>query len=680
MRRIFLFLTTVVWVYSAHAQEGKTVNLDEVKVEASRIVSRPDGQLIIPSRAQMEGSSNGFSLLSKLGLPSIRVDIAMHTITALGNQGTVQVRINGVIASKDDLLSLDPKSLKNIEFIDNPGVRYGEGIAYVLNLRTQRANEGYTLGTNIVNSSTTWRGNNTVFAKVNQHHSEFGLSYNFAYNDFKGTRSYERSHYLLTNNSLKAITREDISNRDRSFGHTLELKYTLADSASYIFQTTLSGSSKLSPSNFKKQKMSDELRLLSTFQRSSDKSLTPYLDLYFFHKIGSRQSITLNLTGTHIVTAQYNHRNEGGNYQYQVDGKTWSLTGEAIYEYKLKPLTASFGLNNMRKYIRNEYAGNVDSHNAMHNNNFYLFAEIKGRWNKLSYVAGLGETRLTYEQGAHSYQFHLFHPKFTLAYAFSNIWKLRYTFETSGHISQIAMVSDTRIRKNSMEWTIGNPDLRPTRRMDTSLRLSFDKPRINSITEFFFRHNAHPNMACYERTEDNLFLYYQKNQSSIDMFCLQNNTRWDLIPEKLIVSGYGGIYRYFNRGDAYRHYLTAYNLGGSIEAYLGRWTMTVNIDNGWKFMEGETWSRQGAALWLTATYHIGNCDFSLYWQNPLMAHPKIYENGLMSRYLQRGVVLRGSDYGNMVSLNLSWKLNKGRRFREIHPKPQHNDTQTGIME
>ena len=56
----------------------------------------------------MEGSSNGFSLLSKLGLPSIRVDIAMHTITALGNQGTVQVRINGVIASKDDLLSLDP--------------------------------------------------------------------------------------------------------------------------------------------------------------------------------------------------------------------------------------------------------------------------------------------------------------------------------------------------------------------------------------------------------------------------------------------------------------------------------------------------------------------------------------------------------------------------------------------
>lgn len=57
-------------------------------------------------------------------------------------------------------------------------------------------------------------------------------------------------------------------------------------------------------------------------------------------------------------------------------------------------------------------------------------------------------------------------------------------------------------------------------------------------------------MACYERTADNQFLYYQKNQGSIDMFYLQNNTRWDLIAEKLVVSGYAGIYRYFNREKA----------------------------------------------------------------------------------------------------------------------------------
>lgn len=667
-------------MYPAHAQEQKTVNLDEVKVEAARIVNRPDGQLIIPSKAQMEASTNGFNLLNKLGLPSIRVDATMRTITALGNQGTVQVRINGTIATKDDLLALDPKSLKNIEFIDNPGVRYGENIAYVLNLKTRRSDEGYTLGADMVNSLNTGRGDNAVFVKMNHKNSELGLSYDFGYHDFRGTRNTERSHYLLTDNTLKAITRNDISNRERSFENTLEMKYTLADSAAYIFQATLSGSSKLRPGDFEEQETSDGMGLSNTFQLSNNKILTPCLDLYFFRRTGRRQSFTANFTGTHMATSQYNHRNEGADYQYHVEGKTSSLMAEAIYEYRLNPLTASFGLNYTQKYTHNEYTGDVDSRNSMRNSSLYLFAEVKGRWHKLSYVAGFGATKFNYSQGTHRYGFQLFRPKVTLAYVFSSVWKLRYTAETSGHVSQIAMVSDTRIRKNSMEWTVGNPDIKPTRRTDTSLRLSFDKPRINSSTEFFFRHNAHPNMACYERTADNQFLYYQKNQGSIDMFYLQNNTRWDLIAEKLVVSGYAGIYRYFNRGEGYHHYLTAYNMGGSMEAYLGRWTLTANIDNGWKFMEGETWNRQGAALWLTATCRIGDCDLSLYWQNPLRAHPTINETGLVNRYLQREVILRGSDYGNMVSFNLAWKLSKGRKYHEIHKKPQYKDTQTGIMD
>ena len=35
------------------------------------------------------------------------------------------------------MLSLDPKLVKNIDFIDNPGVRYGENIAYVIDIKTK---------------------------------------------------------------------------------------------------------------------------------------------------------------------------------------------------------------------------------------------------------------------------------------------------------------------------------------------------------------------------------------------------------------------------------------------------------------------------------------------------------------------------------------------------------------
>lgn len=192
MRRFFIVLIIAASAIPARAQEQKEVQLSEVSVAAARIVNRPDGQLITPSRAQVEASSNAYDLLSKLSLLQIRVDDVMHSITALGNRGSVQVRINGAIASKDDLLALDLKSLRNIEFIDNPGVRYGEGIGYVLNLRTKQASSGYTVGLDAVNSLSTWRGDNTIFTKINRGKSELALSYDFTYNDFRSKESILR--------------------------------------------------------------------------------------------------------------------------------------------------------------------------------------------------------------------------------------------------------------------------------------------------------------------------------------------------------------------------------------------------------------------------------------------------------------------------------------------------------
>ena len=112
----------------------KEVELQEVTVQGSKVVQRVDGQTIHPTRQQLESSTNGYSLLSKLTLPHLRVDPVMHSVTALSNLGSVQVRINDIAASKEDLLALDIKAVQHIDYIDNPGVRYGEGVAYVINI------------------------------------------------------------------------------------------------------------------------------------------------------------------------------------------------------------------------------------------------------------------------------------------------------------------------------------------------------------------------------------------------------------------------------------------------------------------------------------------------------------------------------------------------------------------
>ena len=84
MKRLFIWGMLIA---SLAVSAQKDVELQEIAVKASRVVQRVDGQTIYPTRQQLEGSTNGYSLLSKLALPHLRVDPAMHTVTALSNLG-----------------------------------------------------------------------------------------------------------------------------------------------------------------------------------------------------------------------------------------------------------------------------------------------------------------------------------------------------------------------------------------------------------------------------------------------------------------------------------------------------------------------------------------------------------------------------------------------------------------
>lgn len=121
------------------------VVLKGVTVEAARVTFRPDGRHIIPSVAQRASASNGYALLHLLSLPQLQVDAVRHTIADRLNRGEVQLRINGALASKSDLTALDPKRVTSIDYIDNPGVRYGQDIAFVIDIHTRRSDAGYEL-------------------------------------------------------------------------------------------------------------------------------------------------------------------------------------------------------------------------------------------------------------------------------------------------------------------------------------------------------------------------------------------------------------------------------------------------------------------------------------------------------------------------------------------------------
>ena len=663
-----------------NGEKAKSVVMKEVTVEAARVTKKVDGLLIIPSAAQREASTDGYSLLAKLSLPRLRVDEVMRTVTPLMNDGSVQIRLNGTLASKEDLLSLDPKLVKNIDFIDNPGVRYGEGIGYVIDIQTRRNTTGYVLGADLSNAVTTLNGDNTLYAKYNHKNSELALTFTSLYKDQRGFRSSEMADYTLNNGSHYLVSRNQTAGRSRRFGNQFEIKYSLADSATYVFQANLSVGGGNTPGNYADFVYRDGTieKSFRTINVSSD--FSPTLDLYFFHQLGNHQSITANVVGSSIYTDKRGYNGEEGDYAYEVNGRTWSLESEAIYENKLKPFTLSAGLEHSVSFTNNEYTGDVSALNKMRRGELYLFSEVKGRWKQLGYSAGVGVANKTYSQENYSFNYWTFRPKLTLSYEILAGLNARYTFETYRRVSSYAMVSDARIRDNSREWKVGNPNLQPSRVIKNIIDVSYNGRRVSCGMNMEYRRVLGSNMSVYERTATDEFLYSQQNIGNIMMFVVQNYLRYDVVPERLSVTLFGGINRFFNISSLYRHHLTSYNYGGNIQAYLGRWTLTGYADNGWKFVEGEHEGCNGPAIYFGVSYRWSRCSLSLFMQHPFQQHPAIQRGKVLNENLYKTYCYRSRDLGNMITLKFSWKLSKGKNYKEIEKKVQHEgNKQTGIM-
>lgn len=680
MKRFITFSLLLSTAAISFAQNvDKSITLDEVTVRASKVVNKPDGMVIYPTDSQRQASTNGYSFLEKLTLPNLRVDNINHTISAIDNRGGVQLRINGIIVDKPEMTALDPKDILRIDFIDKPGVRYGEGLAYVINIITRRNDSGYSVGTDITSAITTIQGDGMAYGKWNKGKSEWSVSYGMNGSKSKGSKTLQTANYTLTDGSIYTIERNDVETLRKYISHNAKLTYNWADSTATVFQTSLSGALNKTPDNYSIKEITDGNHSYKATSRDGSKDLSPVLDIYFFRQLTPKQSIIANAVGTFISTKTNSFYDEGTPYIYNVDGKSASLLSEMIYENRLKPFTLSAGLNYRYKHTRNDYTGDATAKTRMNDNKLYAFGEIKGSIKQFQYSLGTGVSYIHYTQNEHTYNFWTYRPKLTLTYNPSNELQMSYTFQMQERTSRIAMTSDAAIRTNSMEWTVGNPDLKPSRDMEHRLLVSYNTNRLQSFIEGYYKQCRRPNMAHYERTDDNRFIYTQINQKEIDVLDITAYAGYWLLPEKLQVAANGGMYRCFNFGYDYTHCYTSWFYVGSITAYLGKFYLRGYIDNGTRFLEGESKSYNGAYSALQASYNLKNWQFSLTWANPICSNYKSFENELLNRNLYKHSIGYSKDSGNCISLNIVWRLNRGRNHQSAEKRINLKDNDNGIM-
>ena len=211
--RICLVIILLTSLIHSHAQivlseeVDDTLSLQEVIVSGkSHIRHGIDGDVYVPNSLQKKHSANGLELLSAMNYPGIRVDLVKKDISYISS-GEIQIRIDNVISSVDDLHNLDISRIKNIQFITMPGLKYGKNISIVVNVVCKSRNQGTSASITTMNALSSNYNDISVSGKQVKGNTEWGLMYNLRTNNnedvytqtklFYNNNEYHLPEYIL---------------------------------------------------------------------------------------------------------------------------------------------------------------------------------------------------------------------------------------------------------------------------------------------------------------------------------------------------------------------------------------------------------------------------------------------------------------------------------------------------
>ncbi|MDR1897905.1 MAG: TonB-dependent receptor family protein [Prevotellaceae bacterium] len=667
----------------------QVVLLDQVVVQATQKNVKIDRQIIFPTEVQVKTSSSGYGLLNKITLPGIKTDDMQNTVASIGNAGTVQIRINGIEASQSEIIALNPKNVLRIEFIDAPGVRYGENVGSVINFIVKQPDGGITAGVNLTGALTANYGSDNIYLRINHKKSEFGLSYGLDYSDFS-QREDEEIRYRMPDQTVHQINRKGTDSPIFTGNHKVQIKYNLHEADKYVFNVSWQNNFRNNPANISQNVSETDENDYRITREINDKSSSMALDLYFQTNLPKSQNLIFNLTGACLNSdyeysyQSYNQDSNLSKHGYSADGEKYSLIGEALYEKQWKDLKYSGGLHVTQNYLNNIYTDTQGTSDAkMHNTSLYFYSQIRGKFHKFGYMLGLGFSSQRNEQNSDRYTYLSFRPVVNLSYPVFKNAVLRYGFSVRPHLPSLSNLSDVRLQKNDWEITVGNSHLKPFRNIINDLIFDYQHSKFSVQITTGYRYSKNAVMPTIERIQavdgNVLFLFGGENQKSMSHLRGQVDVQYDIIPDKLIFEGYGGIIRSFSDGNNYTHALTSVYGGGQLLCYVGRWSVAGSVNSRYREFFGETVWNDACYSRIRLSYHLKNMHFSAGWMYPLQSKGKYSGTELNSQLMQKTAWTAVKNYGNMLTLNFVWNLNLKRKYQIPDKRLNNTDNDAGIV-
>ncbi|MDE5773818.1 MAG: outer membrane beta-barrel family protein [Muribaculaceae bacterium] len=622
MNRINTLALFSIAALTVTAQETDSIavyDLGEVIVQAPKVIHKADMDVYHPSASAVENARNGVQLLSNLMIPSISVSDALGTITSAGQ--AVQVRINGREASVDQVKNLLPSTIKRVEWIENPGLRYN-GATTVLNFIVTNPTVGGAVMLNATQAFNTAWGQYYPSVKFN-----FGRSQIEAGGGYKLTqnlKTYRDYRETFTFPDGRQLTRDEKSlggDVDNSIGNVwATYNYIKPDTTVIVIDAR----SFIKPVNrtsyYGLMSSSANAGDLLLTEMSGDKGARPTLSAYWEQHFPHKQMLVVDFKAQYYTGRTFSDYIEQrpDTYEYLTDIHTdirdrnqlYAIEADYIKNWSMSRLTAGASYTaNRNKSIYENLGGEVFHQRQ---DRVYFFAEYFRRVSRFTFTAGLGAqyTDLLFRetgQGSHSWNVR---PQAAITYALNQKHQFRLNFDSWQSAPTLAETNPTPVQIDNIQWRIGNPDIKTSNSYMITLRYSFQIPRVYG--QFGIRAYTSPNAITplLEWQGDRLVTTYENSRglSNISLFLAP---QIEIIPDWLTLSGYVQWRAERMKGTGYNLTNNAWSGSGSLQVRHWGFILSAQYIRAQRDLWGEKISWGEDINMIDLTYNWKHWAFSI---------------------------------------------------------------------
>ena len=595
--------------------------LQEIVIEAPKVIRKADMDVYHPSKSAVENAKNGVQLLNNLMIPTLTVSDVMGTIKASGE--SVQLRINGRESTIEQVRALLPETIKRVEWIDNPGLRYG-GANYVLNFIVANPTIGGSLQSIARPALNMAWGMYMADAKFNSGYSQWEARATYKLtNKLKTHRDY---YETFTYPDGSALTRQE-----KPLGGAMDNTYGgIAASYSYVKPDTTVFMAELSFDNrFSDRVKYDGLMTLSDGTEDirlndtqGDKGATPSLSLYWQQHFRNRQMLVLSFNNSFYFGRTYSdyveHRIPEVGEPYLVTdihtnikdrNQAYAIEADYIKNWRTSRLTVGASYTANRNRSDYESLGGQVFHQRQ--DKVYFFAEYYRRLGKWSATAGIGAHYTNFlfkdtRQGNHSWSAR---PQATVTYSLNQNHNFRVNFSSWQTTPSLAETNVVPQQLDGFQWRVGSQDLKTANSYLMSFRYGFNLPRVSCTIGM--HHYSSPNaITQLMRWEGDRLVTTYENSDGLKNISFFIAPQVEVIPGWLVASGYLQYRKERMRGTGYTHHSDAWSGNVSIQLMHWGFTLTGQYQRAERDLWGEKISWGEDLNLIDLSYNLKSWQFS----------------------------------------------------------------------